>query len=92
MEASLNDKTLGQRILQKYIIEQEPMGHVRVFNLPALVDLLSDYGFIIERKQGIPLTFNFKSRFSYMYYLLDIIFAKRVSLARDIMIVARKPL
>lgn len=91
LEASLRDKTLGQGVLKKYIIQQEAMGHIRVFNLPALVDILTNYGFLIVKKQGIPLNFSFKSKFSYIYYLIDIIFAKRASLARDIMVVVRKP-
>src|SRR3989344_1976092 len=87
LEASLNDKTLGQGFLKKYMIQREAMGHIRVFNLPALVDILTNYGFLIMKKQGIPLTFSFKSKFSYIYYFMDMIFANKASLARDLMIV-----
>ncbi len=91
LEASLRDKTLGQGFLKKYMIQREAMGHIRVFNLPALVDILSNHGFLIIKKQGISLTFSLKSNFSYLYYLLDMIFAIKTSLARDLMIVAKKP-
>lgn len=90
LEASLLKKTIGQKFLKRFIVDQEAMGHVRVFNLVALVDILELQGFTIEKRIGIPQTFNLPKIYKIFYDLIDLTFSKIPSFARDIMIVARK--
>ncbi len=90
LEASLLKKTLGQKFLKRFIVDQEAMGHIRVFNLAALVDILELQGFTVEKRIGIPQTFNLSKIYKIFYDLIDWAFSKIPSFARDIMIVAKK--
>lgn len=91
LEVSIDKKSFGQGLLKKMIVEEDSMGHVRVFNLYALIDLLEENGFYIEKKVGIPLPWEGIPRpINYVFNITDILFSKKASFARDIMIVARK--
>lgn len=90
LEVSTKNKTFGQGLLKKIMKEEEAMGHIRVFNLPALEDILKSEKFIVENKVGIPLSFNMPFFIKVFYDFFDNLFALRVSFARDIMIIARK--
>lgn len=90
LEASTIDKTIGMGFLKKSISEKEPVGHKRVFNLPALLDMIRLYGFKIEKIEGLMFPFKMPKILEFFYNTLDFIFAKKASLARDIMVIARK--
>ena len=90
LEASLVNKTIGTGFLKKFIFDEEAVGHIRVFNLTALVDMLDLYGFKIEKKIGIPFPFKLPKFLSLLYSILDWFFSKKPSLARDIMVIAKK--
>lgn len=89
-EVSTVNKTMGTGFLKKFIYEKEAVGHVRVFNLPALVDMLEHYGFKIEKKIGIPFSFKVPKFLGLTYNLLDHLFSRKASFARDIMVIAKK--
>ena len=90
LEVSLKNKLLGEGFLKKIIYDKDTVGHVRVFNLPALVDILELYGFKVEEKIGLPFPFKTPRILTLLYLFLDWIFSKKPSLARDIMVIARK--
>ena len=90
LEVSTIKKTMGQKFLKKIMKDQEAMGHIRVFNLAALTDILESQGFIVQSKVGIPVSFNLPLVLKIFYDFFDKLFARDVSLARDIMIVAKK--
>lgn len=90
LEVSTKDKTLGQGFLRKFMLEEDVVGHIRVFNLPALTDMLQSQKFKIVNKTGIPLSFDLPMPLKPIYSLVDGLFAKKPSLARDILVVARK--
>ncbi len=89
-EVSLKNKTMGTGFLKKFIYEKEAVGHIRVFNLPALTDMLKLYGFKTEKIIGIPFPFQMPKILGLFYLILDWIFSKKPSLARDIMVIAKK--
>ncbi len=89
-EVSMLKKNMGAGFLKKLISDDETVGHIRVFNLLALIDMLEHYGFKIERKVGIPFPFQMPKIFGFFYNILDWFFSKKPSLARDIMIIAKK--
>lgn len=90
LEVSMKNKTFGLKSLKKLASGEEAMGHIRVFNLPALEDMIKSEGFKVEEEKGIPLTANLPFLVKVFFDLFDNFFAKKTSLARDMMIVARK--
>lgn len=89
-EISSENKTMGEGFLKKFMYEKEAVGHVKVFNLPALTDMIEYYNFKILKKVGIPFSFQMPKILGVFYNMLDWLFSKKPSLARDIMIIARK--
>lgn len=84
-EVSTKDKTIGLKFTQKITPNREPVGHLRVFTLAALEDLLKLYGFKIIQKTG--------GRVSYFPRLLstiDYLFSFSPALATDLIVVATK--
>ena len=89
-EVSLYNKTLGAGFLKKFMFEKDAVGHIRVFNLSSLIDMLKLYKFKIEKIEGIPFSFQMPKFLGFFYSILDWIFSKKPSFARDIMIIAKK--
>ncbi len=89
-EVSMVKKNIGAGFLKKFMFDEETVGHIRVFNLAALIDMLKLYRFKIEKVIGIPFPFQMPKIFGFFYRILDWLFSKKPSLARDIMVIARK--
>ncbi|HUD20154.1 MAG TPA: methyltransferase domain-containing protein [Patescibacteria group bacterium] len=90
LEVSDISKVYGTRILRNLMREPEAMGHVRVFNLPALTDLIEASGFTIEESFGLPLSWNLPKVLKAMYDAIDCLASLKTSLSRDIGIIAVK--
>lgn len=90
LEVSTKNKTFGQGFIKKVMKEKEPMGHIRVFNLPALTEILESENFHVLEKKGIPLSFNMSFFAKIFYNFFDELFALKPSLARDLMVIAMK--
>lgn len=84
-EVSNKDKTLGLKFTQNLTKNRNPLGHVRVFTLRALIDLLEYHGFSITTKNGGEVEYLPK----YMK-VFDKFFSNFPSLASDLFIVAQK--
>lgn len=91
LEASTEVKTVGLGHFKRFILDKNAMGHIRVFNLPSLIDILELQGFRVKEKVGITLPFNSPWPLRPFYTILDNLMARRPSLARDIMVIAQKP-
>lgn len=90
LEVSVKNNTFGLSFLKIFMSDKRALGHIRVFNSGALIDLLRSEGFTIERIRGIPVPFALPPLIRFFYDILDTLFAKRVGFARDIMVIARK--
>lgn len=84
-EVSTIDKTLGLSFTKKLTPHTEPLGHLHVFTLKALEDLLRLHGFVIERKIGGRVNY-----FPNYIQLVDCFFSLFPSLATDLIVIARK--
>ncbi|MEK7169196.1 MAG: class I SAM-dependent methyltransferase [Patescibacteria group bacterium] len=84
-EISNKDKTLGLKFTQLITGNREPLGHIRVFTLRGLVDLLEYHGFEILAKYGGEISYlpKFMKPF-------DKFFSNFPSLSSDLFVVARK--
>ena len=84
-EISIKDKTLGLKFTRGLTKNRETVGHIRVFTLKGLIDLLEYYKFKIVSIKG-----------GSIYYLpsfmkpFDNFFSRFPSLAGDLMVVAIK--
>lgn len=84
-EVSTIDKTMGLKFTRRLTPNRDTMGHIRVFTLKALRDMLEMYGFNIVAEKG-----------STVYYLpkymvpFDYLFKYTPSLSTDMTIIARK--
>lgn len=86
LEPSTKSKLVGAGILRKFKKESQPVGHVRIFTLEALKDLLKMNGFqILEIKgsifdEGLPKSIQF----------IDKMFTLSPSLSSQLVVLARK--
>jgi len=65
----------------------KPSGHIRPFTLRALIELLRYHGFEVVKVKGAPGVYPPNK----LFRLLDKLFSKRPSLARRLVVLARKP-
>lgn len=84
-EVSTYDKTLGLKFTRKITPIRKPLGHLRVFTLRALIDLLELHGFEIIIVKGFAVNY-----FPWQMSIIDRVFSNFPSLASDLVIVARK--
>lgn len=91
LEASTEFK-VGLGMLQKFLYDTQPVGHIHVFNAPALGDLLCAHGFSINRIIGNPVEFVSPSSSvaTGLYRLADSIFSRFPSLASNVLCIAQK--
>lgn len=85
LEVSTVDKTLGLSFTRKLTKNRTPLGHLHVFTLKALKDLLKLHGFKIEKELG--------GKIMYLPRVLkpvDYFFSNFPSLASDLIIIAKK--
>ena len=85
LEASTKDKTAGLSFTRRMTSLREPVGHIRVFTLSALKDLLEINGFTPEMVTGTPIEYlpSFLKPF-------DWAFSKFPALASDLIVIAKK--
>jgi SAM-dependent methyltransferase len=84
-EVSNEDKTLGLKFTQNLTKNRASLGHIRVFTLKALIDLLEYYGFNPVLVRGGEVEYLPK----YMK-LFDKLFSNFPSLSSDLFVVAQK--
>ena len=84
-EVSMIDKTLGLGFSRRLTTNRNPLGHIHVFTLRALEDILKFHKFRIMEKKGGRVGY-----FPRYINLLDGLFSKFPSLATDLIIVAKK--
>lgn len=84
-EISNKDKTLGLKFTQSLTQNRAPLGHIRVFTLKGLVDLLEYHGLKIVAKYGGEIIY--LPRFMKPF---DKFFSNFASLSSDLFVVARK--
>ena len=84
-EISNMDKTLGIKFTQSLTQNRAPLGHIRVFTLRGLIDVLEYHGLEILAKYGGEITY--LPRFMKP---LDKFFSNFPNLSSDLFVVARK--
>lgn len=84
-EVSTVDKTLGMKFLRRLNIHVSPMGHLRMFTGAAAKDIVKLHGFKIIKTAGLEFTV-----FPKPLLLIDRLFAKKYSLASNVIVVGRK--
>lgn len=84
-EVSTKDKTVGLSFTRKLTPHREPLGHLRVFTLKALKELVEMNGFKIVSIQGSTVSYFPKSMQPF-----DNFFSNFPGLATDLVIVAKK--
>lgn len=69
-----------------------PVGHLHVFNLPAIIELLRLKQFTIEKVKGLPVAFGARnlSLLTKIYTFLDSLFSRIVNVSPDILIIVKK--
>lgn len=85
-ESSTRSARAGAGPLRRFRASDHPVGHVRLFTLRALEDLLSLYGFRVEVVQGSVFDEGLPRRL----LAIDRVFARRPQLASIIVLAARK--
>ena len=91
LEAS-TEKKVGLRILSKFTNGEQLVGHVHVFTYYALIELLSYYGYTVERVVGMPVDFVSprSGLLTKVYRIVDSIFLAILPLSSNYVVVARK--
>lgn len=84
-EVSTVDKTLGLSFTRNLTPNRKPLGHLRVFTLRALIELLEMHGFEIVKVKGSTVSYLPK----YMNPI-DWVFSNFPSIATDLVIIAKK--
>lgn len=83
-EVSTVDKTLGLKFIGKYTNNRSPVGHLRIFTLPSLIDILTLYKFKIDRVSGVEF-----GSFPPAFGFVDRLFARIAPLASCIIVVGK---
>lgn len=91
LEASTEVK-VGLGFMRHLAFDNQPVGHIHIFSLSALKDLLSFHGFKFLKIDGLPVEFisPASSLLTAIYRVCDTIFSKMPTLATDIIILAQK--
>lgn len=86
LEPSTKSKLIGAGFLKRFKKESQPVGHVRIFTLGALKDLLKESGFKIIKIRGSI----FSQGLPKWILLFDKMFKIYPSLSSDLVIIAKK--
>ena len=91
LEAS-TEKLVGLGILSGFTSGNQVVGHVHLFNYPALRDILSYHGFKIEKVVGMGMDYNSPRLLliTKMYRIVDSLFTAIIPLSSNYVVVARK--
>ncbi|MCL5434972.1 MAG: class I SAM-dependent methyltransferase [Patescibacteria group bacterium] len=84
-EISTIDKTLGLSFTRKLTPNRKPLGHLRVFTLKALIELLQMHDFKILKVKGSTVSY-----FPKYVYFFDKLFSHFPSIATDLIVIAKK--
>lgn len=90
LEMSTRSRSFGLGPLKKIIKNRQPVGHMRIFTVPALKDMLGAYGFKVVKVKGSTIAFGFPGVLGLLYDTLDFIFSFKPALSSNMMVVARK--
>lgn len=90
LECGETYKDYGMKSLTSFIKDRYAVGHVRVFNVDALIDMFQRHQFIIREKKGLPLAWELPPGIKEFYNFIDNIYSLFPSLSRDILLVAQK--
>ena len=89
-EMSTKTRRAGIGLLKYVIKNDKPVGHIRIFTMPALTDLISFNGFKIVNTKASPIAFNFPRPLRLFYDTLDYLFSYRPTLGSNLLVVAKK--
>lgn len=96
-EMSTVDRKVGFGAIKSLIRDTQPLGHIRVFTVPALKDLATLYGFSVNKIKGSRFTKGSSSFLvsginpvSLFFSIMDQLFSFIPSLCSDILIVLKK--
>lgn len=90
LEMSTRKRLIGIGILKHVIKNDQPVGHIRVFTLPALKDLINSYGFETIKTKSSSIAFNFPQPLRFIYDTLDYLFSHLPTLGSNLLVVAKK--
>lgn len=90
LEMSTRKRIIGIGILKHIIKNDQPVGHIRVFTLPALKDLINSYGFETIKTKSSSIAFNFPQPLQCIYDTLDYLFSYLPTLGSNLLVVAKK--
>lgn len=89
-EMSTVDRRIGTGIIKPFIQSSQPMGHIRIFTVPALKDLAKLYGFQVRKIKGSAfIRINLNPLFL-IFSALDYLISFIPSLSSDILIILKK--
>ena len=91
LEVSNKTKTYGTLFLKHVIKEFQSVGHIHVFNKASLTDIFRSNGFKIIDIKGLPLSWKMMQPLQLFYDLIDSACSRFPSIARDLVIVVKKP-
>lgn len=91
LEASEKTKIYGLKSLKRFITDSKSMGHIRVFNKAALLDIFQNHNYFIAAIKGSSLSWILPSLLKHLYDHMDRFFALFPPLSRDIVVIAFKP-
>lgn len=91
MEASTETK-VGYGFFSRFINSKELVGHIHVFNLPALLDTLKFHNFLVNKEIGnrVPFEAPYSRIVTFVYNFIDAMMVRIPSLSSDLIILARK--
>jgi SAM-dependent methyltransferase len=92
LEASERTKVYGLKLLKRFIVDKNSMGHVRLFNKATLKDIFESHGYDSIFIMGSPLSWVIPFPWKYIYDITDMFFSLFPSLSRDLIVIANKPL
>jgi len=86
------ENKIGMGVLSSLSNGNQPVGHVHVFNSPAILHLLKLNEYIIVEKLGLSVDFISPGRpfLTAMYRLIDTFFSIFFTLSADLIILAKK--
>ena len=90
LEMSTKTRRVGIGLLKYVIKNDQPVGHIRIFTLPALIDLINLNGFQTVRTRASSIPFNFPRVLRIFYDTADYLFSRRPTLGSNLLVVAKK--
>lgn len=89
-EMSTFDRRIGFGIIKPFIKTIQPLGHLRIFTVSALIDLASLHKFHVEKVKGSNVNLFGMNPVLSLFSVLDYLFSFIPSFSSDILIILRK--